>query len=306
MAPFELDQSCGFLIHDTARLIRRRFDMAIRDLDLTQAKWRVLASLRQVPGITQSELAERLDIGKAPLGLALEWLEQAGWIRREVDQWDRRARRVYLMAQAEPTLALMDQRFSAVESNYLRGFDTPEIEQLLHSLQLIRDELRRLTGSSPGPAEPTETYVSVLFECARLLMRRFDARLAELGFTRNEWLVLNTVHRHEGLRQTEITEATEIAAAPLGKLVDSLEQGQWLERRADPRDRRAKRLYLTRRAHHVLNSVRQRFEQLHAGLEQSLGSRPKQHLVSALGWIRQRLLEEALHTSDNRRAGARS
>jgi len=306
MAPFELDQSCGFLIHDTARLIRRRLDMALRDLDLTQAKWRVLASLRQVPGIKQSELADRLDIGKAPLGLALEWLEQAGWIRREVDQWDRRARRVYLMEQAEPTLTVMDQRFRAVESNYLRGFDAAEIELLLQCLQVLRDELRRLTGASPGPAETAETYVSVLFECARMLIRRFDARLAELGFTRNEWLVLNTVHRHEGLRQTEITDATEIAVAPLGKLVDSLEKGQWLERRADPRDRRAKRLYLTRRAHHVLLSVRQRFEQLHAGLEQPLGPRRKHHLVSSLDWIRQRLLEETLHTLDSRRAGARS
>lgn len=317
MPDFDIEQSCAFLIHDTARLLRRRFGLSIRDLELTQAKWRVLATLRHAPGVTQSELADRLDIEKAPLGLVLDWLEQAGWITREVDPSDRRARRVYLQERAEPTVALMDERFLAVEANYLRGFEAGEIAQMLECLQVIRDELRKLAPPAPrrhaetppsppstaGEARP-ETYVSVLFECARLLTRRFDARLAELGFTRNQWLLMNTVYRNEGLRQTEIAEATEIGVAPLGKLIDALQAEGWLERRADPRDRRVNRLFLTRRAHHLLNGMRQRFEQLHAGLERPLGPRRKHLLVSTLGWIRQRLLEEAPQSTEHRRAGA--
>ena len=93
----DFEQSCAFLIHDTARLIRRRFGLSIRDLELTQAKWRVLTTLLERPGISQSELAERLDIEKAPLGLALDWLEQAGWIERKADPADRRVRRAALL-----------------------------------------------------------------------------------------------------------------------------------------------------------------------------------------------------------------
>jgi len=323
MAYPDLEQSCAFLIHDTARLIRRRFGLSIRDLELTQAKWRVLTTLLDRPDISQSELAERLDIEKAPLGLALDWLEQAGWIERKADPGDRRVRRVSLLPKAEPTLALMSERFRAIEANYLRGFDAEEVAQLLESLQVIRDALRAgaampgsRTGAGAGTgtgttttAAPTadkpETYLSVLFECARLLTRRFDARLAEMGFTRNQWLVMNTVYRNEGLRQTEIAEATEIGAAPLGKVVDALQAGGWLERRADPRDRRANRLFLTRRAHHLLSGMRQRFEQLHAGLLAPLGPRRKQLLVNSLGWIRQRLLEESPQATESRLAGAR-
>jgi hypothetical protein len=77
MAANDFEQNWALLVHDTARLIRRRFDVSIRDLGLTQAKWRVLGTLSRHPGITQSELADRLDIEKAPLGLALEWLDQA-------------------------------------------------------------------------------------------------------------------------------------------------------------------------------------------------------------------------------------
>jgi len=320
----DFEQNCAFLIHDTARLIRRRFGLSIRDLQLTQAKWRVLTALMERPGISQSELAERLDIEKAPLGLALDWLEQAGWIERKADPADRRVRRAALLPKAEPALARMSERFRAIEANYLRGFDSEEVAQMLESLQVIRETLRTsaptptsaartATVATPGTATATdtttanartETYVSVLFECARLLTRRFDARLAEMGFTRNQWLVMNTVYRNEGMRQTAIADATEIGAAPLGKVIDALQADGWLERRADLRDRRAKRLFLTRRAHHLLSGKRQRFEQLHAALLQPLGPRRTQLLVNSLGWIRQRLLEESPQTTEPRLAGA--
>lgn len=329
----DLEHSCEFLIHDTVRLIRRRFDLAIRDLGLTQAKWRVLATLRNHPGISQSELAELLDIERAPLGLALDWLEQAGWIRRATDAADRRIRRVYLLDEASPILDRMNERFRAVEANYLRGFDTDEIAEMVESLCLIRNglrnsgitEARTLMAPTPthAPAEPTptpapstlttaaqppdpaaETYIGVLFECARLLNRRFDVRLAELGFTRNQWLVINTVHRHEGLSQSAIAEATEIRPAALGRLIDALQADGWLERRSDPRDRRANRLFLSRRAQHLLAGMRQRFELLHAGLMRPLGRSRQQRLAATLAWIRQRLLEQTPPTHESRRAGA--
>jgi len=310
----DLEQSCAFLIHDTARLIRRRLGLSIRDLELTQAQWRVLANLLLTPGCTQSGLAETLDMEKAPLGHVLDRLEQAGWVKREPDPADRRARRVYLLEKAAPTVTLMSERFRAVETNYLRGFDPEEVGEMLASLQIVRDALKSpaaapaTAGAASAPPQAAaangENYMSVLFECARLLTRRFDARLAELGFTRSQWLVMNTVYGSEGLRQSAIAEATGIAVAPLGKIIDALEASGWLERRADARDRRANRLFLTRRAHHLLDGTRQRFEQLHAAIDRPLGPRRKQALVSKLAWIRQRLLEENPQTTESRRAGA--
>ena len=54
MPQSDFEQSCPFLIHDTARLIRRRLELSIRDLELTRAKWRILANLLAAPGSTQS------------------------------------------------------------------------------------------------------------------------------------------------------------------------------------------------------------------------------------------------------------
>src|ERR1051325_4929273 len=47
------EQSIGFLISDTARLMRRRFDQRARHLGLTHAQWQVLAHLQPYEGIKQ-------------------------------------------------------------------------------------------------------------------------------------------------------------------------------------------------------------------------------------------------------------
>ena len=71
------------LLQDTARLVRRRFDQAIRPLGLTEARWRAVAYVNTWPGLTQTELAELLDIEKAPADL-IDRLQAEGLLRREV------------------------------------------------------------------------------------------------------------------------------------------------------------------------------------------------------------------------------
>ena len=299
----DFEQSSAFLLHDTARLIRRRFDQALEDHGLTQARWRGLSILRRGPGVRQSGLAERLDIEKAPLGFSLDWLEQAGWIRREADPADRRARRAWLQESTMPTLGLVDEQLRQLEKTFLRGFDEDEVDDLLGGLQALRTRLREAgsANAAPPPATQPDAWFDVLSECSRLLGRRFDTRLAGIGFTRSQWLALNTVERREGLRQTELAEAIGLGAATTGKLVDALQTAGWLERRADAVDRRAKRLHLSRRARHILGATRERFDSMHEELERMLGTTGRHPLLDRLGWIRHRLLEELTHTAEQRR-----
>jgi DNA-binding MarR family transcriptional regulator len=51
----------------------------------------------------------------------------------------------------------------------------------------------------------------------------------------------------DGLRLTDIAARAGITAQSVGELVDDLESKGYLERRPDPFDRRAKRIYLTGR-----------------------------------------------------------
>jgi DNA-binding MarR family transcriptional regulator len=80
----------------------------------------------------------------------------------------------------------------------------------------------------------------------RLLSKDFDSRIAGLGLTRAQYRVLFAIDRAGvPVTQTEIADLTEIEKAPLGKTLDRLEEGGWIVRKADPHDRRARRVSVT-------------------------------------------------------------
>lgn len=94
-----------------------------------------------------------------------------------------------------------------------------------------------------------EHYIGYsLTDVARLLRTVFERRVRSLGLTRAQWVVIARVHRHPGLSQTEIADLLEIEKATAGRLIDRMEAKDWLERRADPNDRRINRLHLTQEA----------------------------------------------------------
>ena len=80
----------GFLIHDVSRLRRSAFDRCLKPLNVTRSQWWVLAYLSRQDGMTQSQLAEELDLGKVAVGGLIDRLEKAGLVRREADANDRR------------------------------------------------------------------------------------------------------------------------------------------------------------------------------------------------------------------------
>jgi len=92
-------------------------------------------------------------------------------------------------------------------------------------------------------------------DVARLLKTYADQRARELGMTRAQWAVLARVERSEGLKQCELAETLDLQPITLTRLIDRLCDGGLIERRSDPEDRRAKRLYLTPAARPVLDGL---------------------------------------------------
>src|SRR5260370_5768056 len=92
-------------------------------------------------------------------------------------------------------------------------------------------------------------------DVARLLKTYADQRARDLGMTRDEWAVLARVERSEGLKQCELADTLDLQPITLTRLIDRLCDGGLIERRSDPDDRRAKRLYLTPAARPVLDGL---------------------------------------------------
>lgn len=87
--------------------------------------------------------------------------------------------------------------------------------------------------------------VSQLVETSRLLRNYIDHRAKGRGTTRAQWIVLFRLREQEGLSQVDLAEVLELQPISLVRLLDRLVEHGLVERRSDPRDRRANRLFLT-------------------------------------------------------------
>src|SRR5258705_5780103 len=102
MAMDENAPTLGFLLHEVARLLRKRFEQNARGSGLTRAQWHVLAYLAQNEGINQSGLADLLEIEPITLGRIVDRLQMVGLIERRPNSSDRRGQRLLLKTPAPP------------------------------------------------------------------------------------------------------------------------------------------------------------------------------------------------------------
>jgi MarR family transcriptional regulator for hemolysin len=92
-------------------------------------------------------------------------------------------------------------------------------------------------------------------DVARMLSTYADQRARQLGISQAQWSVLVRLDRQEGQKQTELAEMLDLQPISLTRLLDRLAQNGLIERRPDPHDRRANRLYLTPAARPLLEQL---------------------------------------------------
>jgi MarR family transcriptional regulator for hemolysin len=92
-------------------------------------------------------------------------------------------------------------------------------------------------------------------DVARLFGRRFDQNGKRLGLTRAQCRTLGYLTRYEGINQAGLADLLEIRPMTLVRQIDRMEEAGWIERRPDPADRRARRLFLTAKARPILGRI---------------------------------------------------
>ena len=95
----------------------------------------------------------------------------------------------------------------------------------------------------------------LLNDVSRQMRNRFDRQARALGLTRAQWRVMMFLRRHEGARQNELAALLEVENVTLGRHIDRLEESGWVERRPDPADRRAWRLFLAAKSMPMLDKL---------------------------------------------------
>jgi MarR family transcriptional regulator, transcriptional regulator for hemolysin len=97
--------------------------------------------------------------------------------------------------------------------------------------------------------------VAQLVESSRLLRNHIDHRAKERGTTRAQWIVLFRLRQNEGLSQVDLADVLELQPISLVRLLDRLVEHGLLERRHDPKDRRANRLFLTAKGKKLVDDL---------------------------------------------------
>lgn len=150
------EQGIGFLVSDVSRLMRRIYDRRVEPLGLTRAQWRVLVHLFRRDGVRQTELAGILEIEKPTLGRLVDQLERKGWVARQVDPDDLRARRLVVSPEARDLITEMDSLAQTVQDDALRGVSDQDATRLADLLLAVKLNLLDVLANeqSPEKAEP--------------------------------------------------------------------------------------------------------------------------------------------------------
>lgn len=131
----------GFLIHDVSRLRRSAFDRCLKPLNVTRSQWWVLAYLSREDGMTQSQLAEELDLGKVAVGGLIDRLEKSGLLRRDPDASDRRVNRVFLEPKSKQLIARMRKVSHRMNEQILSGLPDEHLEAAATTLDAMKRNL---------------------------------------------------------------------------------------------------------------------------------------------------------------------
>ncbi|HSB95776.1 MAG TPA: MarR family transcriptional regulator [Spongiibacteraceae bacterium] len=142
---------------------------------------------------------------------------------------------------------------------------------------------------SKKPYDAERSIGSLITDLSRLVRRTFNRHLRDSELTQSQWQAIAYLRRWQGINQVALAELMEIQPITLARLIDRMAAAGWVERRPDPRDRRAVQLFLTDKAQPILANMRTAGslfeEQALAGIDEL----ERQQLIATLGKIKANL-----------------
>lgn len=135
-----------------------------------------------------------------------------------------------------------------------------------------------------------ENLFTKIGDLSRLARRSFDARARQIGVTRQQWQVLVTLRRHEGVNQGGLADLLDVEPISICRMVDRLQEADLVERRPDPSDRRSWRLFLTAKAEVLLAQLRPLADEMEAQALEGISPAQRDDLCLLLDAIRQNLM----------------
>lgn len=132
----------------------------------------------------------------------------------------------------------------------------------------------------------------LLSDSGRLLRRTFDERVRSLGLTAAQARLLLSLEKFPDNNQVFYAERIEVEPITVTRMVDRMEEAGWVERVADPNDRRARILHLTDKSREIVEPLRVIINGLVADMTEGLSPEEKRTMITLLEKISANLTAE--------------
>jgi MarR family transcriptional regulator for hemolysin len=145
-------------------------------------------------------------------------------------------------------------------------------------------------------------FAFTIMDVARLIKTYADQRARQFGISRAQWAVLIRIERTEGMKQSELAEMLDLQPISLTRLLDRLADNGLIERRADPNDRRANRLYLKPAAKPLLEQLAALGTDMMGTVLKGLDEATIERMLKELGRVKSNLRTAIQHNSTQQQA----
>jgi MarR family transcriptional regulator for hemolysin len=138
------------MLHDVSRLLKKRFEQHAQALGLTRSQSQALAYLARNEGVSQSALAELLEVEPITLARIVDRLEVLGLVERRPHRSDRRIWLLHLTPAARPNLGQVCKLGDVIGGEALAGISENDTSHMLKTLLLVKTNL---TETCDDPAQ---------------------------------------------------------------------------------------------------------------------------------------------------------
>ena len=114
----------------------------------------------------------------------------------------------------------------------------------------------------------------LIHDISTMLRSRFNGLAREAGLTGDQWLLISNLSRCNKISQRELARLADMTPLAVTRQLDILEEQNWVRRKDDKTDRRAKVVKLTRKAEQLMDIFNR--SRLEARAEALAGLEPNQ------------------------------
>lgn len=124
----EIQQSLGYLLNTSARLIKRELDKHLKSYNITTAQWAILKLLSAEDNLSQAEIANKTNSDRATCGTVIDKLISKGLLQKELFENDRRSYRVKILSPALAVINEITLLAESVNNSAIEGLSDTELK----------------------------------------------------------------------------------------------------------------------------------------------------------------------------------